>query len=299
MPSWTNFINLALLAFSASTSALEAGQLVPDSPSVLLSTRDVIDSMSNPETGDLQSLMRRACPARCSQYCCVSDGTCIPSLSWSCCGGGIVCGPGRKCCHNGCIDANEECCRTAGRHCNAGYECWLINDSPRCCPRGQCGSSGGSGGSGSRKTITYPPIQTRTLGGGSGFGYYTWTVTWTYRVIFYTSITVRRTTTTTTTSVISFYGSDSADASSSFRAYTATATYDPPASATNPPEPTSGSSGSGGNGGSGTPGTGNDLVAVPPGSSSSVATLRRGVLNWRTALIACTALIPGLLAVYL
>ncbi|EQL29829.1 hypothetical protein BDFG_07607 [Blastomyces dermatitidis ATCC 26199] len=287
MPSWSRIAAFALLALSASCSALELGEVVSDFSDILVGDRDVMDNVTLADSGDLISLAKRACPARCTQYCCVSDGTCIPSTAWSCCGRGIVCGPGRKCCHNGCINDNEECCRTAGRHCRAGYECWLINGRPRCCPRGVCGSggSGGGGGGGSSRTTPAPPSPPRTR---PSFDYYTWTVTWTYRVTFYTSVTIRTTTTTTTTSVVSFYASDSADASSSFRAYTATATFDPPASATDVPEPPGG--GRGGSGGSG----GGNLVALPPGESGS-----SGIWSWHAALLAGAALVPGILAVYL
>ncbi|EEQ86141.1 uncharacterized protein BDCG_09410 [Blastomyces dermatitidis ER-3] len=283
MPSWSRIAAFALLALSASCSALELGEVVSDFSDILVGDRDVMDNVTLADSGDLISLAKRACPARCTQYCCVSDGTCIPSTAWSCCGRGIVCGPGRKCCHNGCINDNEECCRTAGRHCRAGYECWLINGRPRCCPRGVCGSGGsGGGGGGSSRTTPAPPSPPRTR---PSFDYYTWTVTWTYRVTFYTSVTIRTTTTTTTTSVVSFYASDSADASSSFRAYTATATFDPPASATDVPEPPGG-----GRGGSG----GGNLVALPPGESGS-----SGIWSWHAALLAGAALVPGILAVYL
>ncbi|EER44880.1 GPI anchored protein [Histoplasma capsulatum H143] len=282
MPSWSRVAALALVTLSASCSALEAGELVSDFSDVLLGTRDVADNVTLADTGNQKSLTKRDCPARCTQYCCLSDGTCIPSLSWSCCGGGIVCGPGRKCCHDGCIDDNEECCRTAGRHCNAGYECWLINGVPKCCPHGECGSSGGGGGSPRPTPPPSNPPPTRP-----SFDYYTWTVTWTYRVVFYTSITIRTTTTTTTTSVVSFYASNSEDASSSFGEYTATATFSPPASATDPPEPPSGGSG-------GSSGSGGNLVAVPPSTSGTNA-----AWNWHAALLVVTALVPGVLAVYL
>ncbi|PGH02652.1 hypothetical protein GX51_04535 [Blastomyces parvus] len=287
MPSWSRIAAVALVALSASCSALELGEVVTDFSDVLSGTRDVMDNVTLANSGDLISLAKRACPAQCTAYCCVSDGTCIPSRAWSCCGSGIVCGPGRKCCHNGCINDNEECCRTAGRHCDAGLECWLINGVPKCCPPGVCGSGGGGGGN-PRPT---PPPSPSSPPNRPSFDYYTWTVTWRYYVTFYTSVTIRTSTTTTTTSLVSFYASNSADASSSFRKYSATATFTPPASATNVPEPPSG--GSGGSGGSGAPGGGN-LVALPPGESGS-----SGIWSWHAALLAGAALVPGLLAVYL
>ncbi|KKZ61745.1 hypothetical protein EMCG_03725 [[Emmonsia] crescens] len=177
MPSWSRITTLALLALSASCSALEAGEFVSDFTDALFGVRDLMDNTAVANSGDLQSLAKRACPAQCTQYCCIADGTCIPSRAWSCCGGGVVCGPGRKCCHNGCIDQNEECCRTPGKHCNAGYECWLINSVPKCCPRGQCGSGGG------RPTLAPPPPRPTLLPPPprptrGSFDYYTWTVTW-------------------------------------------------------------------------------------------------------------------------
>ncbi|PGH30107.1 hypothetical protein GX50_07127 [[Emmonsia] crescens] len=291
MPSWSRITTLVLLALSASCSALEAGELVSDFSDALFGVRDLMDNTTVANSGDLQSLAKRACPAQCTQYCCVADGTCIPSRAWSCCGGGVVCGPGRKCCHNGCIDQNEECCRTPGKHCNAGYECWLINGVPKCCPQGKCGSGGG------RPTPPPPPPRPTLLPPPprptrGSFDYYTWTVTWTYRVVFYTSVTIRTTTTTTTTSVISFYASNSADASSSFREYTATATFDPPAGATNPPDLPGGRGGGSGSGGGGL--GGGNLVAVPPGTSGA-----GDMWSWHTVLIAGAAIIPGILAVYL
>ncbi|OJD10428.1 hypothetical protein AJ78_08404 [Emergomyces pasteurianus Ep9510] len=284
MPSWARITALALFALSTSTSALQAGELGSDFSDVLLGARDVRDNVTVANSGDLRSLAKRACPAQCTQYCCLSDGTCIPSRAWSCCGGGIVCGPGRKCCHNGCIDDNEECCRTPDKYCYAGYECWLIGGLHKCCPQGQggCGRGGGGGG-GSGRTTPPPSSPPRTRG---TYDYYTWTVTWTYTIVFYSS-TELITTRTTTTTLVSFYATNSADASSSFDAYSATMTFEPPPSATNPPSPTGGSSGGSG-------GSGGNLVAHAPGAS-----VASNIWSWHTMLLAAAALVPGALALYL
>ncbi|PGH17481.1 hypothetical protein AJ79_01081 [Helicocarpus griseus UAMH5409] len=283
------FIPLALFALSASVSALESGQVAPDFPEILEGTRDILEKASKNASsvsaaGGLKALMKRACPAQCTQFCCVSDGTCIPSRDWSCCGGGVTCGPGRKCCHNGCIDENEECCQTPGRHCDAGLECWKINGRPRCCKPGECGSSTIS------RTRTSTDRATRTTtSSGSEATYYTWTITWTYWTVI-----ARITSTRTTTEIVSFYGTNSADASSSLRSYTATATFSPPGSGSRPSStsaPTGGSSGGG-----------NNLFGVPGdngGQGAAAIQTPGGMWSWHSALIAGAAIVPGLFAVYL
>ncbi|KAK2808428.1 hypothetical protein FQN50_004636 [Emmonsiellopsis sp. PD_5] len=296
MPSWANFSALSLLALS--TYAL-AKQEAVDRLFKAGGVGELLESVDNatspnPVPRDLLTLVKRDCPRPCaSGYCCASDGLCINSLQDSCCGG-FFCNPGYQCCHDGCILESEECCKSGG-YCKTGYECWKIAGVPKCCPGGDCdgdvdvpggGGSGGSGGS----TIT------RSSGGSD---YFTWTVTWTYWVTFYTyyipsSRSIRTSTSTTTKTTVSFYATDSLDASSSFNDFSATMTFAAPASATDPPTPTD--TGFGGSGSSPTSPGGNGLVAA-----GGVGALRpsAGIWSWNAVLMACAALVPGLLAVYL
>ncbi|KAL2360279.1 hypothetical protein RJZ56_006862 [Blastomyces dermatitidis] len=265
MPSWSRIAAFALLALSASCSALELGEVVSDFSDILVGDRDVMDNHGAHSTVASPTAPvspRRPGAAAVAVSFAAPDGnaaiTAASTTMKSVAGprvGIVGLGMSAGSSTAGLGAALEAC---AGVVVAAAAAAVLAELHPHhLALHGQ------------------DPVSIIIRGQ-------------TYRVTFYTSVTIRTTTTTTTTSVVSFYASDSADASSSFRAYTATATFDPPASATDVPEPPGG--GRGGSGGSG----GGNLVALPPGESGS-----SGIWSWHAALLAGAALVPGILAVYL
>ncbi|KAL2822911.1 hypothetical protein BJX63DRAFT_417330 [Aspergillus granulosus] len=171
------------------------------------------------------------CPSNC-QSCC-QDLVCVNSLEDVCCGGyfcnagetcantyGRCCLEGTKACHDGCIPNDAECCESYG-FCDPGEHCYIIgNTRPACSTTTEY------------TTSTYVDWE-----------YFYYTITWTYWVTFYTyyipsSTEIRTSTTTITTEIVSVYATDSAEASSSFDEISATLTYTPPSTATDPPTPT-------------------------------------------------------------
>ncbi|KAL2370473.1 hypothetical protein RJ035_004423 [Blastomyces gilchristii] len=275
MPSWSRIAAFALLALSASCSALELGEVVSDFSDILVGDRDVMDNHGAHST--VASPTAPVSPRR--------PGAAAVAVSFAAPDG------------NAAITAASTTMKSVagprvgivGLGMSAGSSTAGLGAALEAC----AGVVVAAAAAAAVLAELHPhhlalhgqdPVSIIIRGQ-------------TYRVTFYTSVTIRTTTTTTTTSVVSFYASDSADASSSFRAYTATATFDPPASATDVPEPPGGgrggSGGSGGGGGSGGSGGGN-LVALPPGESGS-----SGIWSWHAALLAGAALVPGILAVYL